>query len=212
MTLVAISDTGSGIRPEIRERIFEPFFTTKETGQGSGLGLSIVYGIVHNAGGDIAVESEPGNGTCFSLMFPPCEDPEEASAVEVERPVHGSETVLLVEDEGAIRKLADRVLTDAGYRVLCAANASEARTLWHANQGRIDLLLSDVTMPGLSGLAFAAELADGGKPPRTLFISGHIPGGVGGPAFPRGARLLPKPFSVAALRDAVRAALDSPAV
>jgi DNA-binding LacI/PurR family transcriptional regulator/signal transduction histidine kinase/ActR/RegA family two-component response regulator len=212
MTLVAISDTGSGIRPEIRERIFEPFFTTKETGQGSGLGLSIVYGIVHNAGGDIVVESEPGNGTCFSLMFPPCDDPEEASAVEVERPVHGSETVLLVEDEGAIRKLADRVLTDAGYRVLSAANASEARTLWHANQGRIDLLLSDVTMPGLSGLAFAAELADGGKPPRTLFISGHVPGGVGGPAFPRGARLLPKPFSVAALRDAVRAALDSLAV
>ena len=212
MTLVAISDTGSGIRPEIRERIFEPFFTTKETGQGSGLGLSIVYGIVHNAGGDIVVESEPGNGTCFSLMFPPSEDAEEPSAVEVERPVHGSETVLLVEDEGAIRKLADRVLTDAGYRVLCAANASEARTLWHANQGRIDLLLSDVTMPGLSGLAFAAELADAGKPPRTLFISGHVPGGVGGPAFPRGARLLPKPFSVAALRDAVRAALDSPAV
>ena len=211
MTMVAITDTGTGIRQEIRERIFEPFFTTKETGQGSGLGLSIVYGIVHNAGGDIVVESEPGKGTRFSLLFPLCEDHEEPSTVQVARPVHGSETVLLVEDEAAIRKLAERVLTDAGYRVLCASNASEARTLWHANKGRIDLLLSDVTMPGLSGVAFAAELAGGrGEPPRTLFISGHVPGGVGGPAFPRGARLLPKPFSVAALRDAVREALDSP--
>jgi DNA-binding LacI/PurR family transcriptional regulator/signal transduction histidine kinase/ActR/RegA family two-component response regulator len=211
MTSIAIRDTGSGIRPEIRERIFEPFFTTKETGQGSGLGLSIVYGIVHNAGGDIAVESEAGAGTCFWLMFPPSEDPEEAAAAAVERPDRGSETVLLVEDEGAIRKLAERVLTDAGYRVLCAANASEARELWRQNQCVVDLLLSDVTMPGLSGVAFAAELASGERPPRTLFISGHVPGGVGGPAFPRGARLLPKPFSVAALRDAVREALDAPA-
>jgi DNA-binding response OmpR family regulator len=118
--------------------------------------------------------------------------------------------VLLVEDEDAIRKLAERVLADHGYRVLSAANAAEGRALWSANEGGVDLLLSDVTMPGLSGVAFAAELAGSARPPRTLFISGYLAGGVDGPALPAEARFLPKPFSVAALLDEVRAALDSP--
>ncbi len=212
LTFVSVSDTGLGIRPEIRDRIFEPFFTTKETGQGTGLGLSIVYGIVRSASGDITVESEPGRGARFCLMFPASGDIEGATATAAAPPIHGCETVLLVEDEDAIRKLAERVLTQHGYRVLCAANASEARTLWSANEGRVDLLLSDVTMPGLSGVAFAAELAGSVRPPRMLFISGHLAGGVSGRDLPAGARFLPKPFSVAALLDAVRATLDSPAV
>jgi signal transduction histidine kinase/CheY-like chemotaxis protein len=209
MTYLAVSDTGVGIATEIRDRIFEPFFTTKETGRGTGLGLSIVYGIVHTASGDVAVETEPGRGTRFWLTFPSSADPEEALSIAVEPRVHGTETVLLVEDEQAIRRLAERVLTDRGYRVLVAANAAEARQLWSANEGEVDLLLSDVTMPGLSGVAFAAELAGSVRPPRTLFISGYLAGGAGGPVLPPEARFLAKPFSVAALLDAVRAALVS---
>jgi DNA-binding LacI/PurR family transcriptional regulator/signal transduction histidine kinase/ActR/RegA family two-component response regulator len=212
LTFVAVSDTGVGIAPKIRDRIFEPFFTTKETGQGTGLGLAIVYGIVRNASGDISVESEPGRGTRVSLMFPTAGDADDATATGAAPPVRGFEMVLLVEDEDAIRKLAERVLTDRGYRVLSAANATEARELWSANEGNIDLLLSDVTMPGLSGVAFAAELAGNVRPPRTLFISGYMAGGVGGPALPPEARFLAKPFSVAALLQAVRATLDSAVV
>jgi CheY-like chemotaxis protein len=158
------------------------------------------------------VESEPGGGSRFSLVFPTSGDAEEATSRGVEPPVHGTETVLLVEDEQAIRKLAERVLTDRGYRVLSAANAAEARELWSANEGNVDLLLSDVTMPGLSGVAFAAELAGSVRPPRTLFVSGYLAGGVGGPALPPEARFLAKPFSVAALLEAVRVTLDSAVV
>ena len=212
LTYVSVSDTGVGIPAEIRDRIFEPFFTTKETGQGTGLGLSIVYGIVRNASGEVVVESEPGHGTRFRLTFPYSTDPEEAPPIAVQPRALGTETVLLVEDEQAIRKLAERVLTKRGYRVLVAANAAEARELWSANEGTIDLLVSDVTMPGMSGVAFAAELAGNARPPRTLFISGYLAGGVGEPTLPAEASFLPKPFSVAALLDAVGAALDLSAV
>jgi signal transduction histidine kinase/DNA-binding LacI/PurR family transcriptional regulator/ActR/RegA family two-component response regulator len=209
---VSVSDTGVGIPPEIRDRIFEPFFTTKEIGKGTGLGLPIVYGIVRNADGDVAVESEPGHGSRFSLVFPARQNAQEAPTLPAETPLRGTELVLLVEDEPAIRKLTERVLTGRGYQVLSAANAVEARELWSTNEGRVDLLLTDVTMPGLSGVALAAEVEASSRPPRILFISGHIPGGAGAPAFPAQARLLPKPFSVTALLDAVRATLDSPAV
>jgi DNA-binding LacI/PurR family transcriptional regulator/signal transduction histidine kinase len=208
LTFVSVSDTGVGIPADLRDRIFEPFFTTKQTGQGTGLGLSIVYGIVRNASGNVMVESEPGHGTRFWLTFPCTADPEQVQPIEVESRPPGTETVLLVEDEPAIRKLAERVLTKRGYRVLVAANAAEARELWAANEGTVDLLLSDVTMPGMSGVAFAAELAGTARPPRTLLISGYLAGGVGGPTLPAEAGFLPKPFSVPALLDAVRAALD----
>jgi signal transduction histidine kinase len=210
MTFVAVSDTGVGIPSEIRDRIFEPFFTTKGAGQGTGLGLSIVYGIVRNASGDIMVESEPGRGTRFLLMFPASVAAEAATEAGGVPPVHGTERILLVEDEEAIRKLAERVLSDGGYHVLSAADALEARELWSANEGRVDLLVTDVTMPGLSGVAIAAELAASLRPPRTLFISGRLPGAPEGPSLPAGAAFLPKPFSVTALLDAVRATLDAP--
>ncbi len=212
LTFVDVCDTGVGIAPEIRDRIFEPFFTTKDIGKGTGLGLAIVYGIVRNASGDILVDSEPGHGTRFSLVFPACGSPQEASAAGGEPPIHGTETVLLVEDEQAIRKLTERVLAGRGYRVLSAASAAEARELWSEHAGDIDLLLSDVTMPGESGVALAAELEASSRPPRVLFISGHISGEAGGAAFPEGARLLGKPFSVAALLEAVRETLDAPTV
>jgi signal transduction histidine kinase/DNA-binding LacI/PurR family transcriptional regulator/ActR/RegA family two-component response regulator len=212
MAFVSVSDTGAGIAPEIKDRIFEPFFTTKEVGKGTGLGLPIVYGIVRNADGEVTVESEPGHGSRFWLMFPSSQNAPEVAAPEAEAPTHDTELVLVVEDEQAIRKLAERVLTGQGYRVLSAANAVEARELWLMNEGHIDLLVSDVTMPGLSGLAFAAEIEASAQPPRILFISGHIPGGAGAPAFPTKARLLPKPFSVTALLEAVRVTLDAPVV
>ncbi len=211
MTFISVSDTGGGIAPEIKERIFEPFFTTKEAGQGTGLGLSIVYGIVRGASGEISVESEPDRGSRFVLTFPTSPAAEDAILTGDARPVTGTETVLLVEDEPAIRKLAQRVLADAGYNVLTAANGVQARELWSANEGSVDLLLSDVTMPGMSGIAFAAELASCARPPRTLFISGRLPGDPKGPNLPPGADFLPKPFSVSALLDAVRATLDAPA-
>jgi two-component system cell cycle sensor histidine kinase/response regulator CckA len=119
-------------------------------------------------------------------------------------------SILLVEDEHAIRKLAERVLANRGYTVLSAANSAEARALWESHGSKVDLLLSDVMMPGQSGVSFAEELAGTGKPPRILFISGHVPGGVGGPTFPVATRLLAKPFSVAALLEAVRETLDTP--
>jgi len=213
MTFVDVRDTGVGIRPEIKDRVFEPFFTTKAAGQGTGLGLSIVYGIVRNASGEVVVDSEPGRGARFALMFPTCEAAAEAMVLQPWLPVRGTETILLVEDEQPIRRLAQRVLEDAGYIVLSAASGLEARELWAAHDGTIDLLLSDVTMPGLSGIAFAAELAaQQGRHPRTLFISGHLPGERGGMTIPDGAVLLPKPFSVSALLDAVRSSLDSPAI
>jgi signal transduction histidine kinase/DNA-binding LacI/PurR family transcriptional regulator len=209
VTFISVTDTGVGIPPELRDRIFEPFFTTKPMGKGTGLGLPIVYGIVRNGDGEVTVESEPGHGSTFSLIFPACQAAEDATVRTTGAPVVGTELVLLVEDELAIRKLAERVLTGHGYRVLSAGSAVEARDLWSANEDKIDLLLSDVTMPGLSGLAFAAELGEGSRPPRVLFISGHIPGGAGAPAFPASARLLPKPFSVTDLLEAVRSTLDS---
>jgi signal transduction histidine kinase/DNA-binding LacI/PurR family transcriptional regulator/ActR/RegA family two-component response regulator len=210
LSFVSVSDTGSGIAPEVRPRIFEPFFTTKETGHGTGLGLSIVYGIVRSASGDIVVESEAGSGTRFSLLFPPSLDAQPNARSDVDPPLRGTETVLLVEDEHAIRKLAERVLANRGYTVLSAANSAEARALWESHGSKVDLLLSDVMMPGQSGVSFAEELAGTGKPPRILFISGHVPGGVGGPTFPVATRLLAKPFSVAALLEAVRETLDTP--
>jgi signal transduction histidine kinase/DNA-binding LacI/PurR family transcriptional regulator/CheY-like chemotaxis protein len=209
MTFVCVGDSGVGIPSEIRDRVFEPFFTTKGAGQGTGLGLSIVYGIVRGASGQIEVESETGRGTRVWLMFPPSGSGQEAAALATEPPELGNETVLLVEDVDAIRRLAQRVLTDGGYRVLSAADALEARDLWAANEGRVDLLLSDVTMPGPSGVAFAAELERSAKPPRVLFISGRPPGRPGGPELPKGASFLSKPFSVSGLLEAVRAALDS---
>jgi signal transduction histidine kinase/DNA-binding LacI/PurR family transcriptional regulator len=209
MTFVAVQDAGAGIDPQIKDRIFEPFFTTKDAGQGTGLGLSIVYGIVRSASGDITVESEPGRGTRLSLLFPASVAVEEATVEGPAQLARGTELILLLEDEEPIRKLAERMLGDAGYRVLSAANAVEARELWTDFQNSVDLLLTDVTMPGLSGIAFAAELAGYPRPPRTLFISGRLPGEPGGPALPEGAVFLAKPFSVTGLLDAVRSVLDA---
>jgi two-component system cell cycle sensor histidine kinase/response regulator CckA len=207
---LTVRDTGAGISPEIRERIFEPFFTTKGPGQGSGLGLAIVFGVVRGAAGEIELDTEPGRGTAFTITFPEARPAPEGKSAPPVSGRTGSETVLLVEDEDSIRRLAERILTGHGYRVLSARDAAAARELWAASASSIGLLLSDVTLPGISGPALAAELM-GDRPLRVLFVSGRLAGDPAGSSLPPGAAFLPKPFTVAGLLDAVRVVLDAPA-
>jgi hypothetical protein len=156
--LLAVSDTGTGLSSEAKAHLFEPFFTTKEVGKGTGLGLATVYGIVRQSGGFIAVDSEPDRGTRFRIYLPRAEAPvAEAprAPLALVSTTNGAGTVLVVEDEAGVRHLARDVLRRSGYRVLEAADGAEALRLVAAQQGPIDLLLTDVVMPGMSG----AELA-----------------------------------------------------
>src|SRR5262249_4464892 len=153
--MLMLSDTGSGMDAGTRSRIFEPFFTTKERGRGTGLGLSIVYGIIKQTGGDICVYSEPGEGTAFKIYLPCTE--ERAQPVEAaEKPRHlpwGSEAILVVEDDAEVRRLTCTILQGAGYTVLEANDASKAVDLLRRRKNQLGLLLTDVVMPGTSGLA-----------------------------------------------------------
>jgi signal transduction histidine kinase len=171
---LAVSDTGTGMDALTRERIFEPFFTTKRAGEGTGLGLSTVYGIVHQGGGYIWVYSEPGHGTTFKVCLP-CADqqmPErDVSEPAAEAQVTGC--ILVVEDEAGVRDLVVRVLNDADFRVLTAANADEARQLFHAHRDDVNLLLTDVVLPLVSGPALAAELRRERSQLKVLYMSGY---------------------------------------
>jgi two-component system cell cycle sensor histidine kinase/response regulator CckA len=201
---VCVRDSGRGIPADAIDRIFDPFFTTKAPGKGTGLGLTIVRSIVEAAGGEVTVQSEAGDGTAFTIRLPNVPDLP-SDSVEPDRPEsRGTETVLLVEDEEAIRRLTERVLRESGYRVLTASNADDARRLWQEHAGEVDLLLSDVTMPGTSGPAFAAELE---PRPRTLFVSGHLPNDPKVPLSDETTSFLQKPFSVGELLEAVRRSL-----
>jgi two-component system, cell cycle sensor histidine kinase and response regulator CckA len=204
MSLV-VSDTGSGIPEEVREQMFDPFFTTKELGKGTGLGLTIVRSIVRSAGGEVSVESELGQGATFRISLPVAKgDVEEAPSKRTGR-IRGTETILLVDDEEAIRRFAERVLTQHGYTVHTAGDADHARALWREHGRDVDLLISDVTMPGMSGPALLAEL---GSVPRTLFISGHLPNDPSVILPLERAQFLQKPFATNALLRSVRQVLD----
>ena len=174
--MLAVSDTGSGMDQETQRRIFEPFFTTKEVGKGTGLGLSTVYGIVKQSGGYIWVYSEPGLGTMFKIYLPRIDD---ATAVTVEKlaqettALRGSETILLVEDEDIVRGLTRKVLMQAGYNVLDAHSGEEAIRVCRAHNGPIDLLVTDVVMPELSGKEAADRLLKLRPAIRVLFMSGY---------------------------------------
>jgi two-component system cell cycle sensor histidine kinase/response regulator CckA len=208
--LVEIHDTGIGMSPDTIEHIFEPFFTTKETGKGTGLGLSCVYSIVRQAGGAIEVESEPGVGTWFRLYFP-----QRASAVahalssdDETSVVGGTETVLVVEDDAAVRSTAALVLESYGYRVLCAADPQEALTVARRIQD-IDLVLSDVVMPQMSGVELAGELAKLRPGTPVLFMSGYAQAAIEEEGLLDVARrLVQKPFTAHELALQVRKALD----
>ncbi len=211
--MLAVSDTGMGIDSQTQEHIFEPFFTTKEKGKGTGLGLATVYGIVKQSGGYIWVYSQHGKGTSFKVYLPQVD--EEAESLETRTQgrhiPRGTETVLLVEDEEAVRALAARVLQEHGYRVLESNDADEAVRMGAQYPERIHLLLTDVVMPKLSGRHVAERLASARPDIKVLYISGYAydaalsNGGLSKDTF-----FLQKPFTPESLARKVRETLDAP--
>jgi len=212
--LLRVRDDGAGMTPEVQERIFDPFFTTKETGRGTGLGLSSVVGVVEQSGGVVRVESSPGRGSLFEIALPAIAPPEPPPAEPSTPPgalAVGHETILVAEDEAAIRRVLTLTLERGGYRVLAATSPRAALELARAADPPVDLLVSDIVMPELSGPELAAEIRRGGHPLRVLYISGYSEEVARREnALEADARLLAKPFTSAALLAAVRAALDAP--
>jgi CheY-like chemotaxis protein len=189
-------------------RLFEPFFTTKELGRGTGLGLASVYGIVRQSGGHIQASSRPGEGSTFTVYLPRAETPHAAETVGVAAGAApgGTETLLVVEDEDAVRHLLCRVLRARGYQVLEARHAEAALQVARSAGRPIDLLVSDISMPGLGGRELADRLAASNPGLRVLFISGYA-GEAAADAFPGGCGLLEKPFTADQLARRVRDAL-----
>ena len=206
--VIRVADTGSGMDAKTRARIFEPFFTTKEPGEGTGLGLATVYGIVRQSGGHIDVESEPGRGSAFRIFMPRADDEPatlgDAPAGDV---TGGRETILLVEDDEAVRALAAEVLDGGGYTVLAAANA-EAALLIAASQP-IDLVLTDTVMPGMNGRKLVEELRARGADVAALLMSGYSSDAIGRHGvLAADVAFLAKPFDPSALLAKVREVLD----
>ncbi len=211
--MLAISDTGIGMDSETQSRIFEPFFTTKGA-KGTGLGLSTVYGIVKQSGGFIFVDSQPEHGTAFRAYFPRVNGREEAAAAQdslgFPRRDHGQETILLVEDETHLRRLARQYLETQGYKVLEAEDGAAALQIVDGYRGTIHLLLTDVVMPGMNGRELATNIAKLLPDMRVLYMSGYSENAVGHDGtLDAGVNLLQKPFSLPALKDRVREVLDS---
>ena len=209
---ITVADTGSGMNETTRRRVFEPFFTTKEPGKGTGMGLATVFGIVKMSNGWIDLHSEPGHGATFRLYFPSIEagataDDSSGTSGAV---AGGSETILLVEDDPAVRAFSRRCLTDLGYAVIEASGGQQALRLARAHDGPIDLLLSDVVMPGIRGPELAQRLAKLRPGIKTVLCSG-FPGEDLADGDGRRGSYLAKPYSVEALGRAVRTALDRPA-
>lgn len=208
--IVTVTDTGIGIPPDKLPKVFEPFFTTKRVGEGTGLGLSTAYGIVKQSGGFIFVDSTPGEGTCFTLMFPAQRDEDvvldlPAPVVDVDLPTHGDGVVLLVEDEAPVRAFASRALRLRGYTVLEADSAEQALEMLDSCEMKIDVFVTDVIMPGMDGPTWVRKARESYPDVRVVFVSGYaednfrdsnakIPNSV----------FLPKPFSLAELTDTVR--------
>ncbi len=211
--LLSVTDTGSGIDSDILEHLFEPFFTTKPKGSGTGLGLSTVYGIMKQNQGFITVDSTLGKGTTFKAYFPMVEDsPEQVRPVAKQSELpKGNETILLVEDEEIVRNLTKKVLNSYGYQVLQAENCDEALKLCHAHQGEIDLLLSDVVLPGKSGLAMYESIEPILPDLKVIFMSGYTENVSSlREVLEKGTHFIPKPFTAEILLQTVREVLDSP--
>jgi PAS domain S-box-containing protein len=208
--LLTIGDTGVGMSPETRSHIYEPFFTTKEAGKGTGLGLATVYGIVGQSGGDIDVESQPGHGTTFRIWFPLADEEAEAIAPEKgQADDSGSETVLLVEDEEVVRTLASRALAERGYMVLEAASGDEALAIAKAHAGAIDIVVTDVVMPGLNGRELYRRLRSLHPEAFALFMSGYADDAILRDLMHEaGTAFMPKPFTPGLLASKVRHVLD----
>jgi PAS domain S-box-containing protein len=207
--LLAVSDNGTGMTAEVRSRVFEPFFTTKEAGRGTGLGLSIVYGIVKQNGGEIMVYSEPGQGTTFKVYFPMAEVADDAMTAENgHAELQGTETILLCEDETGIRKLVKSMLVKRGYQVLEAEGPVRAMEISREFKGKIDLLLTDVVMPEMSGFDLAGQLMPVRPEMKVLYTSGYTDNRlVGTWTLKPGVPFLQKPFTAGTLSQKVREAL-----
>jgi two-component system cell cycle sensor histidine kinase/response regulator CckA len=211
--MLAVSDTGIGMDEATRQRIFEPFFTTKDQGKGTGLGLSTVYGIVEQSNGTIWVYSEPGKGTTFKIYLP-ClnEAPQQQSPArgETRTGTHGHETILLVEDEQAVRSLTKRILESAGYTVLQAGNGSEALALLDRHGSPIDLLLTDVVMPGMNGRELATRIASVRPQMKVLYTSGYTDDAIlRHGVLDDTSRFISKPYTPLELTRRVRDVLDA---
>jgi PAS domain S-box-containing protein len=212
--LLSVSDTGIGMDEETKARIFEPFFTTKGPGKGTGLGLAVVHGIIAQSGGHIELTSEPGRGTTFKIYFPKIADAPrktERSHRGIRSEAKGTETVLLVEDEEGVRRLARRALELAGYRVLEAVNGAEGIGVAENHPGQIDVLVTDVVMPEMGGSVLADRLSVLRPGIKVLFLSGYtddsvVRHGVLGSEI----NFLQKPFTPDVLTRRVRAVLDQP--
>ncbi len=200
---ISVSDTGIGMSDEVRQRLFEPFFSTKRVGEGSGLGLATVHGIVMQSGGHIDVESAPGQGACFHIALPAAQTRHEtAPPAAAVGPLRGGETILLVEDQADVRHFVATVLEEGGYRVIEAADGEEALAKCAAE--RPDLLVTDVVMPKVSGTELATRLGTLQPQVRVLFISGYSNEVLSWPAGVQNAGFLQKPFTIAALISKVR--------
>jgi len=207
--MLSVSDTGMGMDKETQSRIFEPFFTTKEKGKGTGLGLSTVYGIVKQSGGYVMVQSEEGRGTTFHIYLPRVEGVAERHPVPVAHTaLGGTETVLLVEDEESVRQLVRETLAAKGYRVVEADNGESGVAVAAKHQGKIDLVITDVVMPGMGGRELVKQLAQTRPETKVLYLSGYTEDAiVSEGTIESGAAFLQKPFTLQNLARKVREVL-----
>ena len=212
--MFSVSDTGVGMAPEVRERIFEPFFTTKEKGKGTGLGLSTSYGIVKQSEGNIWVYSEQGKGTTFKIYLPRVNEPLEAIRKEVlkEDLPRGNETILIVEDEEEVRKLAGKILERQGYRILETSNGNDAILACERYRSPIHLMLADVIMPGMGGSELAKLLEPLYPDIKILYMSGYTDAIVHHGVLQRGVNYIQKPFTMERLVRKVREVLNKDSV
>ena len=209
---ITVTDTGCGIAPDVLRRVFEPFFTTKDKGKGTGLGLAMVYGFIKQSDGHISIFSEPGQGTTVRMYLPRAvgDSPHAAVATGAFRIIHGTETILLVEDDEQVRRFALSQLKSLGYNVLQAQNGVEAMELIERNE-RIDLLFTDVVMPGMSGRQLADSARRRRPGLRVLFTSGYNEDAiVHHGRLDHGVQLLPKPYRRRELAKRIRSIFDAP--
>ncbi len=209
--LLEVRDTGVGIDPAVKAQMFEPFFTSKDKGKGTGLGLSTVYGVVSQAGGEIEVESEPGQGSRFRIYFPQAKgEVEQLPPVPGDATPVGLETVLLVEDEPGVRALAETVLRKLGYKVVVADSGEAALRMWEDKRSSIDVLLTDVIMPQMSGGELAHKLREMNPRLKILFMSGYTDDMIASHGVLAGeTQLIQKPFTAEALGRRLRSVLDA---
>jgi CheY-like chemotaxis protein len=208
--VLSVSDTGCGMTPEVKARIFEPFFTTKERGKGTGLGLATSHGIVKQAGGGIAVYSEPGMGTTFRIFLPRHEAAAQtAEPAAVAAPPRGRERILMVEDEAAVRRVGARLLRSQGYDVIEAGDGAEALRVLEEGGGRVDLLFTDVVLPGMGGRELADRVLKVRPGIKVLFTSGYTDDVVLQHRLAsRDVQVVHKPYSRLVLAEKIRSALD----